>query len=56
MSLAMQLRQAAENIRRLADENMEIKLALAESEEARLQTELDVKLALAELAEVVNDG
>ena len=35
----------------LKAENLNLQLALAESEEARLQSELDIQLAIAELAE-----
>lgn len=41
-----------ENIN-LKQENLELKLALAESEEARLSDSLETKLAIAELAEGV---
>ena len=35
----------------LKNENLNLQLALAGSEEARLQSELDIQLAIAELAE-----
>lgn len=40
----------------LEQENLDVQLALAESEEKRLQSELDTQLAIAELAEVVING
>jgi len=43
--------QAQAKVVELKEENIELKLALAESEEARLTAELEMKLALAELAE-----
>lgn len=41
---------------KLKQENLELKLALVESEETRLTDSLEIKLAIAELAEVVISG
>lgn len=40
----------------LEQENLMLKLALAESEESRLTDSLDTKLALAELTEIILGG
>ena len=45
-----------QKIQTLETENLELKLALAESEEARITNDLETKLAIAELAEVVVNG
>ncbi|MDD4390579.1 MAG: hypothetical protein PHW03_07235 [Eubacteriales bacterium] len=43
-------------IQTLEEENLTLKIALAESEEMRLQNDIETKLAIAELAEVVVNG